>query len=114
MSFADKFREKYRVALYAARANNQEATLAGLSDLYRLFAKQYKKDNGDSIVIKAKLSYWQEIFGGYVDIIRRHGLGDRRVQKFFGLVDDDDIPSLGDILSGKGEVALPQIGRAHV
>lgn len=107
MSFADKFREKYRVALYAARANNQEATLAGLSDLYRLFAKQYKKDNGDSIVIKAKLSYWQEIFGGYVDIIRRHGLGDRRVQKFFGLVDDDDIPSLGDILSGKGEVALP-------
>lgn len=107
MSFADKFREKYRVALYASRANNKEATLAGLSDLYRLFAEQYALDNGDSIVIKAKLSYWQEIFGGYVDIIRKNGLGDRRVQKFFGLIDDEDIPSLGDILSGKGDVALP-------
>lgn len=107
MTFADKFREKYRVALYAARANNQEATLAGLADLYRLFAEQYALDNGDSIVVKAKLSYWQEIFGGYVDIIRKNGLGDRRIQKFFGLIDDDDIPSFGDILSGKGEVALP-------
>lgn len=107
MTFADKFREKYRVALYAARANNQDATLAGLADLYRLFAEQYALDNGDSIVVKAKLSYWQEIFGGYVDIIRRNGLGDRRIQKFFGLIDDEDIPSFGDILSGKGEVTLP-------
>ena len=54
MTFADKFREKYRVALYAARANNQDATLAGLADLYRLFAEQYALDNGDSIVVKAK------------------------------------------------------------
>lgn len=107
MTFADKFREKYRVALYAARANNQEATLAGLADLYKLFAEQYSLDNGDSIVIKAKLSYWQEIFGGYIDIIRRHGLQDRRIQKFFGLIDDADIPSLGDILGGKGNVSLP-------
>lgn len=107
MTFADKFREKYRVALYAARANNQDATLAGLVDLYRLFAEQYALDNGDSIVVKAKLSYWQEIFGGYVDIIRKNGLGDRRIQKFFGLIDDEDIPSFGDILSGKGEVLLP-------
>lgn len=107
MSFADKFREKYRVALYAARANNQDATLAGLADLYKLFANQYALDNGDSIVVKAKLSYWQEIFGGYADIILRNGLGDRRVQKFFGLIDDADIPSLGDILGGKGDVSLP-------
>ncbi len=107
MSFADKFREKYRVALYAARANNQDATLAGLIDLYKLFAEQYALDNGDSIVIKAKLSYWQEIFCGYADIIRRNGLEDRRVQKFFGLIDDADIPSLGDILGGKGNVSLP-------
>lgn len=77
MTFADKFREKYRVALYAARANNQDATLAGLVDLYRLFAEQYALDNGDSIVVKAKLSYWQEIFGGYVDIIRKNGLCDK-------------------------------------
>lgn len=107
MEFEQLFREKYRVALYAARANNQDAALAGLVDLYKLFAEQYALDNGDSIVIKAKLSYWQGIFGGYVDIIRKNGLGDRRVQKFFGLIDDEDIPSLGDILSGKGEVALP-------
>lgn len=107
MSFADKFREKYRVALYAARANNQDATLAGLADLYKLFAEQYALDNGDSIVIKAKLSYWQEIFGGYIDITRKNGLQDRRVQKFFGLIDDKDMPSLGDILDGKGDIALP-------
>lgn len=107
MSFADRFREKYRIALYAARENNQDATLAGLSDLYKLFAEQYSLNNGDSIVIKAKLSYWQEIFGGYIDIIRKNGLQDRRVQKFFGLIDDADIPSLGDILGGNGEVKLP-------
>ena len=50
MTFADKFREKYRVALYAARANNQDATLAGLADLYRLFAEQYALDNGCEII----------------------------------------------------------------
>ena len=109
MSFADKFRETYRTALHAARANDREATLAGLSDLYRLFAEQYALDNGDSIVIKAKLSYWQEVFGGYVRIIREYGLGDRRVQKFFGLSDDVGAPSLGDILEGKGAVPLPPV-----
>lgn len=109
MKFKDLFREKYRATLYAARANNQDATLAGLADLYKLFAEQYSLNNGDSIVIKAKLSYWQEIFGGYIDIIRRNGLSDRRVQKFFGLIDDTDIPSFGDILGGKGDVSLPVV-----
>ncbi len=113
MNFADKFREKYRVALYAARANNKEATLAGLDDLFRLFAEQYSLNNGDSIVTKAKLSYWQEIFGGYIEIIRKEGLGDRRVQKFFGLINDLDIPSFGDILSGKGDVAVPPVHYAQ-
>lgn len=107
MEFKEIFREKYRVALYAARANNCDATLAGLSDLYKLFAEQYSLNNGDSIVVKAKLSYWQEIFGGYIDIVRKNGLQDRRVQKFFGLIDDTDIPSFGDILGGKGDVSLP-------
>lgn len=109
MKFKDLFREKYRVALYAARANNKDATLAGLADLYNLFAEQYALDNGDSIVIKAKLSYWQEIFGRYVDIIRQYGLGDRRIQKFFGLIDDVDIPSFGDILGGEGNVSPPEV-----
>lgn len=107
MEFKDLFREKYRVALHAARENNRDATLAGLADLYKIFAEQYSLDNGDSIVIKAKLSYWHGIFGGYIDIIRKNGLQDRRVQKFFGLIDDTDIPSFGDILGGNGDVSLP-------
>ncbi len=107
MTFADKFREKYRVALHAARENNQEATQKGLVDLYKLFAEQYSLNNGDSIVVKAKLSYWQDVFGSYIDIIRQYGLQDRRIRKFFGFIDDRDIPSFGDILSGNGEIVLP-------
>ncbi|MGN1103985.1 MAG: AAA family ATPase [Candidatus Coproplasma sp.] len=114
MSFADRFREKYRVALYAARANNQEATLAGLADLYKLFAEQYSLNNGDSIVVKAKLSYWQDVFGGYMDIIRKYGLGDRRVQKFFGLIDDADVPSFGDYLGGNTQPVTPINGGEKV
>lgn len=106
MTFSDMFRQKYRVALCAARANDTRATLDGLSELCRLFADQYAFDNGDSIVVKAKLSYWQSVFGRYVDIIRKHGLQERRVQEFFGLNDDADVPSLGDILSGKGDLAV--------
>lgn len=108
MSFKDLFREKYRVALYAARANNQDATLAGLIDLYKLFANQYALDNGDSIVTKAKLSYWQEVFGGYIDIVRKNGLGDRRVQKFFGMIDDKNLPSFSDLIKGVDKV-VPKI-----
>lgn len=111
MTFADLFREKYRVALHAARANDAQATLAGLEDLYRLFAAQYALDNGDSIIIKAKLSYWQGVFGGYIDIIRKYGLADRRVQKLFGLIDDAGAPSFGDILRGNGNVPVPSLGQ---
>lgn len=107
MNFGEVFREKYRVALCAARANNTEAVLTGLLELYRIFAQQYSLNNGDSIVVKAKLSYWQGIFGGYIDIIRKNGLKDRRVQKFFGLIDDANMPSFGDILGGNGSVELP-------
>ena len=105
MSFEELFREKYRIARNAARANNQDATLAGLSDLYRLFANQFALDNGDSIVTKAKLSYWQEVFGGYIDIIRKNGLGDRRVQKFFGMIDDKNLPSFSDLMKGADRFA---------
>lgn len=108
MTFADIFREKYKVALHAARENDQEATLKGLVDLYNLFAEQYSLNNGDSIVVKAKLSYWQDVFGNYIDIIRKNGLRDRRIQKFFGLIDDTDIPSFSDILGGGGRVFPPQ------
>lgn len=107
MGFADIFREKYRVALKAARENDVEGVLAGLVALYQLFADQYSLKNGDSIVIKAKLSYWQNVFGGYIDIIKNNGLNDKRVQKFFGLTDDNDAPSFGDILKGNGEVKIP-------
>lgn len=109
MGFEELFREKYRVALLAARANDKEGTIAGLSDLYELFATQYKSNNGDSIVIKAKLSYWQDTFATYVQIIRQYGLQDKRVQKLFGMIVDDSVPSLADILSGKGVLEKPPV-----
>lgn len=109
MEFKELFREKYRVALHAARANDKDGTIAGLTGLYNLFAEQYKKNNGDTIVIKAKLSYWQDTFGTYIQIIRQYGLQDRRVQKLFGLIDDASIPSFSDILGGKGEVSVPPV-----
>lgn len=109
MQFKDLFREKYRVALLAARANDKDGTIKGLSDLYQLFAEQYKKNNGDTIVIKAKLSYWQDTFGTYIQIIRQYGLQDKRVQKLFGLIDDASIPSFSDILGGKGAIAVPPV-----
>lgn len=107
MTFSDVFREKYRLVLRAARANDRDTTLAGLNNLYDLFAAQYSLNNGDSIVVKAKLSYWQDVFGGYIEIIRTNGLQDRRVQKFFGIIDDADVPSFGDILSGNVITPLP-------
>lgn len=109
MEFKELFREKYRAALTAARADDCDGVILGLSNLYELFAEQYGKNNGDSIVIKAKLSYWRDLFGGYISIVRQFGLRDRRVQKLFGLIEDNSIPSLGDILSGKGEVNLPPV-----
>lgn len=109
MEFKELFREKYRAALYAARANDKDGTIVELTDLYNLFAEQYKKNNGDTIVIKAKLSYWQDTFGTYIQIIRQYGLQDRRVQKLFGLIEDASIPSFSDILGGKGEVSVPPV-----
>lgn len=100
MDFKDRFVEKYRIALRAARAGDVNGVADGLNELYELFAEQYKKDNGDSIVIKAKLSHWQDIFGGYIRIVKRYGLQDRRLQKLFGLISDPDIPSLADIMRG--------------
>lgn len=106
MSFAENFREKYRAALCAARANNKDATILGLTNLYKLFEEQYSLNNGDSIITKVKLSYWKDVFSGYIDIIRENGLQDKRVQKLFGLVDDKNIPSLGDFMSGKGDAGI--------
>lgn len=114
MEFKEQFRQKYRVALHAARANDTEGTLKGLAGLCELFASQYALNNGDSIVTKVKLSYWQGIFGGYINIIRQYGLKDRRVQKLFGLIDDNTAPSLGDIMSGNGDLDLPPVNLAPV
>lgn len=101
MAFKDLFVEKYRVALNAARAGDAEGVINGLTDLYVLFAEQYKKDNGDSIVTKAQLSYWQDIFGEYIQIARQYGLKDKRLLKLFGLIADPDIPSFADMLKDK-------------
>ena len=113
MKFEDLFREKYRVALHSARANDKAGVIAGLDALCRLFDEQYKKDNGDSIVVKAKLGYWKDTFGKYILIIRQNGFEDRRVQKLFGLIDDVTSPSLSDILSGKEEVAMQPIAPSY-
>lgn len=101
MEFKDRFVEKYRIALHAARDGDTEGVINGLYGLYSLFEEQYKKNNGDSIVVKVKLSYWQDVFGKYIAIARKYGLSDRRLQKLFGLVTDDDIPSFSDIMRGK-------------
>lgn len=114
MSFADLFREKYRAALHAARNNDQDGTLKGLLDLYQLFANQYSLKNGDAIIIKAKLSYWKDIFNGYINIIRKNGLQDSRVQKFFGLIDDKELPSFADILKSNPNVVFPDMPKDKV
>ncbi len=100
MEFKDLFREKYRAALLAARAGNKQGVIDGLRDLYLIFAEQYRKGNGDPIVIKAKLKRWQDIFGGYIEIVRTHGLSDLRIRKFFGLSDDASLPTFGDLIGG--------------
>ena len=101
MTFKELFRSTYRSALLAARANDVEGVVSGLSDLYELFARQYKMENGDSIVIKAKLSFWQETFSTYTQIARQYGLKDRRIQSLFGFIKDDSAPSFSDLLNGK-------------
>lgn len=109
MEFKEKFREKYRAALLAARAGDQNGVIVGLSDLNSLFAEQYKKNNGDSIVVKAKLSYWKDVFDGYIQIVRQNGLNDRRVQKLFGLITDADIPGFADIMRGNSAADVSEI-----
>ncbi len=108
MEFGEIFREKYRAALNAARNENQEKTLSCLIDLCNLFSEQYKKNNGDSIVIKAKLSYWQETFEKYAYIVKNHGLKDRRVQKLFGLIEDIDLPSFSDVMDGRAKIDITE------
>lgn len=109
MSFETRFREKYRVALLAARNNNKQATIAGLTDVRKLLADQYACDNGDDIKTKALLSYWGKVFDTYIDRVRSYGLEDRYVRKFFGLIEDKDIPSMRDALDGKAKVpAVPK------
>ena len=102
MTFSDLFREKYRAALYAARAGDEKGVIDGLRDLYSIFATQYSKENGDPIVIKAKLSRWQEILSGYIGLVQAHGLSDPRIRKFFGLPDDSAPSSLGGLRGGAG------------
>ena len=110
MSFSELFREKYRATLHAARANDKDGVVNGLYGLFNLFVEQYGKDNGDSIVTKAKLGYWRDTFGAYIKIINQYGLQDRRIQKLFGFIDDVSAPSFSDILGGKGKIPVSPAG----
>ncbi len=105
MQFSDMFREKYRAALQAARRDDKDGTIMALKELSRIFAEQYQKGNDDSIAVKAKLSHWQDVFSSYIQIVKEHGLSDRRVRKFFGLSDDVSLPGFGDLLGG-AEVSM--------
>ena len=89
MEFEELFREKYKIALRSARANDQAGVVTGLIELCKLFDDQYKKNNGDPIIVKVKLSYMRDMFSSYLQIVRRFGLKDARVQKLFGLLDKD-------------------------
>lgn len=111
MNFQELFRQKYRAALDAARADNRGGVIIALDELCSVFAEQYGKDNGDTIVIKAKLAYWQDAFHKYSQIVRQCGLSDRRVQKLFGFIDDDTLPSISDIMSGTGKIEIPPIAQ---
>lgn len=112
MGFQEQFREKYRAALYAARANDEAGVIAGLEALGNLFEEQYNRKNADTIVIKAKLGSWQEIFRTYVRIVKQNGLADRRVQKLFGLINDASAPSMSDIVSGRAQPPAEPAGSA--
>ncbi len=89
MQFKEIFREKYRVALLAARANDLDGVIAALRELYRIFAEQYSKKNGDSIYVKAQLSRWKDISATYLHLAETHGLKDKRLRDFFGLPDEE-------------------------
>lgn len=106
MGFNDQFREKYRASLNAARGNDEAGVIAGLQSVVDLLEEQYNKRNADSIVIKAKLDSWCDAFRKYVQIVKKNGLGDRRVQKLFGLIVDDSAPSLSDIVNGGAQVPV--------
>lgn len=84
MEFEELFREKYRVALLAVRINDQDGVIDGLSNLCALFAEQYSKNNGDSIVIKAKLSYWQDTL---IRICKSFGNTDCEISEFKSCLD---------------------------
>ena len=57
MEFKDRFVEKYRIALHAARDGDTEGVINGLYGLYSLFEEQYKKNNGDSYTFAEKGRY---------------------------------------------------------
>ncbi len=107
MGFEDIFRAKYKIALNAARAADRDATAAALQAIADTFREQYNLDNGDPIVIKAKLSSWQGIFQNFAAIVRTNGLQDERVQAFFGLRKDAVGPTMGDYMSGAALPPLP-------
>lgn len=114
MEFKDLFRELYRKTLNAARNNDEKGVVDGLRELCDIFMRQYNLNNGDNIVTKAKLSYWNDTFSTYIKIINMYGLKDIRVQKLFGLADDSIAPSFSDIMSGKGKVTVEPVNPSPI
>ena len=85
MQFKDIFRERYRVALLAARAGDEQAVVAALEEFHGVLEQQYKSKNGDSIIVKVELSRWMDIIGAYLRLAKESGLKDNKLREFFGL-----------------------------
>ena len=106
MEFEELFREKFRVVLNAARAGDSEKVLAGLRELYRIFSEQYAKKNGDSILVKAKLSHWRDVFARQIAAVQKSGLNDRHFRSFYGLppLRSEDAAPAAKASAGGGEI----------
>lgn len=94
MKFEDLFREKYRIALNAARSGNVEETIAGLKGIYQLLREQYERKNEDTIMEKSHLLNECRVFAKYIHIAQESGLKDERLQELFGLNRVINTPSM--------------------
>lgn len=84
MELNDIFREKYRKTRDYACSGDLENTMSSMDEICKLLANQIEKNNGDSILTKAKLKKWKDTFEAYLSIIKQNGLTDVRIKKLFG------------------------------
>lgn len=92
MLFKELFRQKYRDALLAARANDEGMTIKALEELYYILTEQYDAQNGDTTITKIHLQVEREKINEYLKIIHTNGLKDLRIQKLFGINNEILIP----------------------